>query len=361
MKTAKERRSPAPRRGSRLPIDQTKRIVFHEITKPQFWQPSNRPHDRYESGKCPAARRVLDRLVGFELSPCFGKRCGPTLAGRVQSVAVRLLVERSGDHRIPLDALLPCRSTVLRRRDPIKPFSSGTVHPLRYPREAETFLRSCIDARSPSPKPRKNRTALPAPPFTTSTLQQERPQTRMSVSQTMSVAQHLYEQGLITYMRTDSVNLSKQAIGQCKEEIIKLFGEKYSSAHNYKTKTKGAQEATRRSARRISSGRRSKALRRKEVVRPDLEADGRLADGSCGARPHHDRHRYLRFGRPVRRHGEVIRFDGFLKLYSESTTRAGEEGSASSPKWPRRERQSRANYGHGTLHRTAARYNELRS
>lgn len=82
----------------------------------------------------------------------------------------------------------------------------------------------------------------------------------MSVSQTMSVAQHLYEQGLITYMRTDSVNLSKQAIGQCKEEIIKLFGEKYSSAHNYKTKPKAHRKPTRRSARRISSGRRSKAL-----------------------------------------------------------------------------------------------------
>ena len=171
----------------------------------------------------------------------------------------------------------------------------------------------------------------------------------------MSVAQHLYEQGLITYMRTDSVNLSKQAIGQCKEEIIKL------SVRNIRRHI-----ITRQNQRRTGSPRGDPPVvyraaddrrhsRRKEVVRPDLEADGRLADGSCGARPHHDRHRYLRFGRPVRRHGRSDPFrripETLLGIHGRG---AGRRGIGHPPQnGPRRERQSRANYGHGTLHRTA--------
>ena len=249
-----------------LPIDQTKRIVFHEITKPAILAAIESPRTiDMNLVNAQQARRVLDRLVGFELSPLLWKKVRPQLsAGRVQSVAVRLLVERERE-------IIAFRSTPYYRvvaqfyaaADPDKTLFKAELSTRFDTREeAETFLRSCIDARFTVAKAEeKPAQRYPAPPFTTSTLQQEAGRKLgMSVSQTMSVAQHLYEQGLITYMRTDSVNLSKQAIGQCKEEIIKLFGEKYSSAHNYKTKTKAHRKPTRRSARRISSGRRSKAL-----------------------------------------------------------------------------------------------------
>ena len=202
--------------------------------------------------------------------------------------------------------------------------------------EAETFLRSCIDARFTVAKAEeKPAQRYPAPPFTTSTLQQEAGRKLgMSVSQTMSVAQHLYEQGLITYMRTDSVNLSKQAIGQCKEEIIKLFGEKYSSAHNYKTKTKGAQEA-------------HEAIRPSYIERQTIEgtpAEKKLYDliwkrtvASQMVPAELDRTTIVIdiSGSDAQfvATGEVIRFDGFLKLYSESTDEEpGEEGSGILPK-----------------------------
>lgn len=168
-------------------------------------------------------------------------------AGRVQSVAVRLIVER--EREIIAFRSAPYFRVVAQFHaagDAEKTLFKAEL-PTRFETEqqAREFLARCIGATFTVVKSEeKPAQRYPAPPFTTSTLQQEAGRKLgMSVSQTMSVAQHLYEQGLITYMRTDSVNLSQQALAQCKEEIIKLYGEKYSSWHNYKTKTKGAQEA----------------------------------------------------------------------------------------------------------------------
>lgn len=232
-----------------LPVDQTKRIVFHEITKRAILEAIENPRTvNMDLVNAQQARRILDRLVGFELSPVLWKKVRPSLsAGRVQSVAVRLIVERERE-------IIAFRSAPYFRvvaqfyaaNDPEKTLFKAEL-PSRFETqaEAEAFLRSCIGATfTVSKAEEKPAQRFPAPPFTTSTLQQEAGRKLgMSVSQTMSVAQHLYEQGLITYMRTDSVNLSQQALTQCKEEITRLYGEKYSSWHNYKTKTKGAQEA----------------------------------------------------------------------------------------------------------------------
>ena len=324
-----------------LPIDQTKRIVFHEITKPAILAAIESPRTiDMNLVNAQQARRVLDRLVGFELSPLLWKKVRPQLsAGRVQSVAVRLLVERERE-------IIAFRSTPYYRvvaqfyaaADPDKTLFKAELSTRFDTREeAETFLRSCIDARFTVAKAEeKPAQRYPAPPFTTSTLQQEAGRKLgMSVSQTMSVAQHLYEQGLITYMRTDSVNLSKQAIGQCKEEIIKLFGEKYSSAHNYKTKTKGAQEA-------------HEAIRPSYIERQAIEgtpAEKRLYDliwkrtvASQMVSAELDRTTITidmsGSSNQFVAQGEVVRFDGFLRLYSESTDddQAAESGEGLLPK-----------------------------
>ena len=189
-----------------LPIDQTKRIVFHEITKPAILAAIESPRTiDMNLVNAQQARRVLDRLVGFELSPLLWKKVRPQLsAGRVQSVAVRLLVERERE-------IIAFRSTPYYRvvaqfyaaADPDKTLFKAELSTRFDTREeAETFLRSCIDARFTVAKAEeKPAQRYPAPPFTTSTLQQEAGRKLgMSVSQTMSVAQHLYEQGLITYM-----------------------------------------------------------------------------------------------------------------------------------------------------------------
>ena len=232
-----------------LPVDRTKRIVFHEITKRAILEAIEKPRTvNMDLVNAQQARRILDRLVGFELSPVLWKKVRPALsAGRVQSVAVRLIVERERE-------IIAFRSAAYFRvvaqfyaaGDPEKTlFKAELSSRFETEAQAETFLQSCIGATFTVAKAEeKPAQRYPAPPFTTSTLQQEAGRKLgMSVSQTMSVAQHLYEQGLITYMRTDSVNLSQQALAQCKEEITKLYGEKYSRWFNYKTKTKGAQEA----------------------------------------------------------------------------------------------------------------------
>ena len=227
----------------------TKRIVFHEITKNAILHAVENPRSiNMDLVNAQQARRILDRLVGFELSPVLWKKVRPALsAGRVQSVAVRLIVERERE-------IIAFRSTPYFRvvaqfhaaGDKDRTLFKAEL-PTRFEsrEEAEAFLRSCVGATFTVAKvEEKPVQRYPAPPFTTSTLQQEAGRKLgMSVSQTMSVAQHLYEQGLITYMRTDSVNLSTLALAQCKEQITNLYGEKYSSYHNYKTKTKGAQEA----------------------------------------------------------------------------------------------------------------------
>ena len=232
-----------------LPIEKTKRIVFHEITKKAILEAIEKPRTvDMNLVHAQQARRVLDRLVGFELSPVLWKKVRPSLsAGRVQSVAVRLIVER--EREIIAFQSTPYFRVVAQLYSPNDPekslFKAELSKRFDTEAEAQAFLEGCKEASfkviRAEEKPAQR---YPAPPFTTSTLQQEAGRKLgMSVSQTMSVAQHLYEQGLITYMRTDSVNLSVQALAQCKEEITKLFGESYHRWFNYKTKSKGAQEA----------------------------------------------------------------------------------------------------------------------
>ncbi len=309
-----------------LPIDKTKRIVFHEITKNAILTAIDNPRTiDMNLVNAQQARRVLDRIVGFELSPVLWKKIRPSLsAGRVQSVAVRLIVERERE-------IIAFNSTPYFRvvaqfyptDDENKSlFKAELSHRFERKEEAEAFLRSCVGATFTVVKAEEKPTKrYPAAPFTTSTLQQEAGRKLgMSVAQTMSVAQHLYEQGLITYMRTDSVNLSAQAIAQCKTQITSLFGESYSSAHNYKTKTKGAQEAhvairpsyiDRQQIEGTAAEKRLYDLIWKRTVASQMvaaEVDRTLItitmDGS--------EWQFVSTG-------EVVRFDGFLRLYSEST------------------------------------------
>ena len=324
-----------------LPVDQTKRIVFHEITKRAILEAIEKPRTvNMDLVNAQQARRILDRLVGFELSPVLWKKVRPSLsAGRVQSVAVRLIVERERE-------IIAFKSAAYFRvvaqfyavADPEKTlFKAELSSRFETAEQAETFLKSCIGATfTVSKSEEKPAQRYPAPPFTTSTLQQEAGRKLgMSVSQTMSVAQHLYEQGLITYMRTDSVNLSQQALAQCKEEITKLYGEKYSRWFNYKTKTKGAQEA--HEAIRPSYIERQeiegtpvekklydliwKRTVASQMVCAELDRTTITIDMSGSA---------LQFVAQ----GEVIRFDGFLRLYSESTDdeQASESGEGLLPK-----------------------------
>ena len=324
-----------------LPVDQTKRIVFHEITKRAILEAIEKPRTvNMDLVNAQQARRILDRLVGFELSPVLWKKVRPALsAGRVQSVAVRLIVERERE-------IIAFRSAAYFRvvaqfyaaGDPEKTlFKAELSSRFETEAQAETFLQSCIGATFTVAKAEeKPAQRYPAPPFTTSTLQQEAGRKLgMSVSQTMSVAQHLYEQGLITYMRTDSVNLSQQALAQCKEEITKLYGEKYSRWFNYKTKTKGAQEA-------------HEAIRPSYIDRQEIEgtaAEKRLYDliwkrtvASQMVCAELDRTTVVigmdNTPNQFVAQGEVVRFDGFLRLYSESTDddQAAESGEGLLPK-----------------------------
>ena len=232
-----------------LPIDRTKRIVFHEITQRAILGAIENPRTiDLNLVNAQQARRVLDRLVGFELSPVLWKKVRPALsAGRVQSVAVRLIVEREREiiGFNPMPQFRVSGQFYAAEDSSAMLFKATLSKGFATIEEAEQFLKECIGERFTVTKSEEKPVQrFAAPPFTTSTLQQEAGRKLgMSVSQTMSVAQRLYEQGLITYMRTDSVNLSQMAITQCKNEITRLFGAKYSYPHNFKTKTTGAQEA----------------------------------------------------------------------------------------------------------------------
>ncbi|MDE5708224.1 MAG: type I DNA topoisomerase [Alistipes sp.] len=309
-----------------LPVEKTKRIVFHEITKRAILEAIENPRTvNMDLVNAQQARRILDRLVGFELSPVLWKKVRPSLsAGRVQSVAVRLIVER--EREIIAFKSKPYFRVVAQFHaadDPEKTlFKAELSSRFDTQAEAEEFLRTATGAEFTVAKAEeKPAQRYPAPPFTTSTLQQEASRKLgMSVSQTMSVAQHLYEQGLITYMRTDSVNLSQQALTQCKEEITRQFGEKYSRWFNYKTKTKGAQEA-------------HEAIRPSYIDRQKIEgtpAERRLyeliwkrtvASQMVCAELSRTTVTIDMQGSPLQfvATGEVVQFDGFLRLYSEST------------------------------------------
>ncbi len=310
-----------------LDEEKTSRIVFHEITKSAILSAIENPR-RLDMNLVNAqqARRVLDRIVGFKLSPVLWRKVKPSLsAGRVQSVAVRLIVEREREiqgfssenyYRVTavFQKLLDNGATQEVKAELDRRFATAD--------EAKTFLEKCRDASFTvsgiSKKPLKR---TPAPPFTTSTLQQEAARKLgFTVSQTMMVAQHLYESGRITYMRTDSVNLSKLCINASKEEVIKLYGEEYSKPRNYQTSARGAQEAheairpTYMDQPEITGTvqeRRLYDLIWKRTLASQME-DAQIEKTTININIDGEEDSFVA-------NGEVINFEGFIKVYREST------------------------------------------
>ena len=313
----------------KLKKENTKRIVFNSITKSAIEKAIKNPRGiDYNLVNAQQARRVLDRLVGYELSPVLWKKIKSGLsAGRVQSVAVRLIVEREReiqDFKTQSSYRITAEFTT----------AEGKVVKAALPKnfdtqaEAEAFLQQNIGAhfkvQSLETKPAKK---TPAPPFTTSTLQQEAARKlHFSVSKTMTVAQRLYESGFITYMRTDSVNLSQEALTTAKNAVVQLFGEQYSQVRNFATKSKGAQEA-------------HEAIRPTDMSRPNIAAEpdqnklyeliwkrtlaSQMADAQIErttVKIEADKHKEYFIA-----NGEMVQFDGFLKVYLESTDDEEEE------------------------------------
>jgi len=308
----------------------TNRIVFHEITKPAILEAISHPRRlNMDLVNAQQARRVLDRLVGFKLSPVLWRKVKPALsAGRVQSVAVRLIVERERE-------IQAFKSETYYRVNGIfaitNPDGSATEVKaelgtrFKTHTEVENFLEQCKDAtfaiESITQKPLKR---TPAPPFTTSTLQQEAARKLgFTVSQTMMVAQHLYENGRITYMRTDSVNLSSLCINASKEEITRLWGERCSRPRQYQTHSKGAQEAheairpTYMDATEIEGTAQEKRLydliwkRTAASQMTDAEIEKTTVVIGIEQTSVPTGHQFIATG-------EVVKFDGFLKVYRES-------------------------------------------
>ncbi|MGZ4158368.1 MAG: type I DNA topoisomerase, partial [Bacteroidia bacterium] len=309
----------------------TKRIVFHEITKPAIQNAIAHPRtiDQHLVD-AQQARRILDRLVGFELSPILWKKVRPSLsAGRVQSVTVRLIVEREREIvGFKSSSSYKVIANFIAGNSNVKAELSTKFKSLE---EARAFLNKCVNADytvdSVETKPTKK---SPSAPFTTSTLQQEASRKLgFSVAQTMVVAQRLYESGKITYMRTDSVNLSDTAINQAKEAITGNYGAKYLNIRQYKTKSKGAQEAH-------------------EAIRPTY-IQNQTIDGDAADKRLYD----LIWKRTISSQmsdaelekttviitasgttekfvvqGEVLKFDGFLKVYLEGTDDEDEENQS---------------------------------
>lgn len=300
---------------------ETKRITFNEITKPAVQNAIKEPREiNQELVNAQQARRILDRLVGFELSPVLWKKVKPSLsAGRVQSVAVRLLVDRERE----ITKFTPKNHFVVSGD-----FKSGShsleaklAHNIETDKEVNSFLSSCIKADFKVTEVQKTPgTKNPSPPFTTSTLQQEASlKLGFGVSRTMRIAQTLYESGLITYMRTDSVNLSEIAKNSAKDAIVDKYGQKYSRPKQYKNKSKGAQEAH-------------------EAIRPSDFSVGSVNVGNDEDKlysliwkraiasqmaPAKLERTTIKIGAPsvsdlFLAKGEVIQFDGFLKVYLAS-------------------------------------------
>lgn len=311
----------------KLKEDKTRRIVFHEITKDAILNAIKNPRKIDENlVSAQQARRVLDRIVGFELSPILWRKVKPALsAGRVQSVTVRLIVER--EREIMSFTPIPSyRVSVIFIVDDGEGKKTELKADLQdkfaTKAEAEAFLEKCKSAKfsieSVAKKPFKR---SPAAPFTTSNLQQEASRKLgFSVTKTMMVAQKLYESGKITYMRTDSVNLSAQALGASKEEIISMAGEKYVKTRNYQTKSIGAQEAheairpTYISNHKIdgtSDEKRLYELIWKRTIASQM-ADAEFERTTITINISNYDSKFVA-------EGEVLTFDGFLKVYMEST------------------------------------------
>jgi len=309
-----------------LDLKTTKRIVFHEITKDAITNAIETPRKiDMNLVNSQQARRILDRLVGFEISPVLWKKVQPSLsAGRVQSVAVRLIVEREREiHTFKADSAF--RVTAVFRID------SGNADAVlraeaskRFPdeKDAQKFLELCAAAAyKVAGITVKPGTRSPAPPFTTSTLQQEAyRKLGFSVAQTMAVAQKLYEAGKITYMRTDSTNLSKLALTKSREVILSEFGEKYSKTRQFKTKSKGAQEAH-EAIRPAYLDNSTVPGNQNEKKLYELIWKRTIASQMADAQVEKTTISIDLDNSPVifNATGEVIKFDGFLKVYMEST------------------------------------------
>lgn len=308
-----------------LKDDNTKRIVFHEITKPAILKAIESPRKiDYNLVNAQQARRVLDRLVGFELSPVLWRKVKPSLsAGRVQSVAVRLIVEREREiNRFQAEPTFKIVAVLDTGTNKNSRFKAELPQRFATVEQAQEFLQACVQANfrvaSLETKPAKR---TPSAPFTTSTLQQEASRKLgFSVARTMQVAQRLYEAGRITYMRTDSVNLSETALRGAQAEITKAYGEQYHKKRQYRTKNAGAQEAHEAIRptyfeshsiegdhaekrlyeliwKRAIASQMSEAAFEKTTAKIDIStrSEGLVATG------------------------EVMKFDGFLKVYFESS------------------------------------------
>ena len=309
-----------------LDEENTNRIVFHEITKTAILDAIQHPrHLDMNLVNAQQARRVLDRLVGFKLSPVLWRKVKPALsAGRVQSVAVRLIVEREREIQAFKVETFYRVNAIFGHQNEDGSFSELKAEldtRFKTHEEVEAFLEKCKTATFTltdiQKKPLKR---MPAPPFTTSTLQQEAARKLgFTVSQTMMVAQHLYEHGHITYMRTDSVNLSSHCLGTSKEEITNLWGKEYSKTRQFHTNAKGAQEAheairpTYMSNTQIEGTQQEKKLYDliwKRTIASQM-ADAQIEKTTANITIDNSKEQFIA-------NGEVITFDGFLKVYRES-------------------------------------------
>ena len=310
-----------------LDEEKTSRIVFHEITKPAILDAIQHPrHLDMNLVNAQQARRVLDRLVGFKLSPVLWRKVKPALsAGRVQSVAVRLIVEREREiQKFKSESYYRVSAifALINENGNATEVKAELDKRFKTHEEVEAFLEKCKDAKftveAVNKKPLKR---TPAPPFTTSTLQQEAARKLgFTVSQTMMIAQKLYESGRITYMRTDSVNLSTLCTNASKDEIIKVYGSEYSQPRAYHTHSKGAQEAHEAirptymneiSIDGTSQEKRLYELIWKRTIASQM-ADAQIEKTTINIHIDNAEEKFVA-------NGEVITFDGFIKVYREST------------------------------------------
>jgi DNA topoisomerase-1 len=320
-----------------LSPEKSKRIVFHEITKNAILHAIETPRDiDYNLVNAQQARRILDRIVGFELSPILWRKVKPSLsAGRVQSVTVRLVVEREREiqnFKAEASYRVIAVFKVKDNNGQIVEMKAELNQRLQTKKEAIALLESCKNANFSiediTKRPVKK---SPAAPFTTSTLQQEAARKlSFSVKQTMMVAQKLYENGHITYMRTDSVNLSSMAIGTTKDEITSTMGEKYVMVRQYQTKSKGAQEAheairptyiNQHDVEGTAQEKRLYDLIWKRTIASQM-SDAELEKTTATIGFGTDKYKFVAVG-------EVIKFDGFLRVYLESTDDESENTSDS--------------------------------
>ena len=308
-----------------LDDERYRRIVFHEITKPAILNAINNPR-KIDMGLVSAqqARRVLDRLVGYELSPLLWKKVKPSLsAGRVQSVAVRLIVEREEEIKnfVQTSAFRVTAMFSFIKDEHEYTLFAELNNRFDTEEEARKFLEECKNAAySIKSVEKKPVSKCPAPPFTTSTLQQEAGRKLgFSVSNTMRIAQQLYESGKITYMRTDSVNLSQLALNQAKKEIETLYGPQYVKTRQFTTKSKGAQEAheairptylDQQSIKGTADERKLYDLIWKRTIASQM-ADAQIEKTTVNIEVSTSDKDFIASG-------EVVLFDGFLKVYIES-------------------------------------------